>query len=76
MKKISTVLAITFVSFNFISCRQDSIDADFDSAIQQRPVTSNKVADSISSDSVKTNKLASRPGGDPEKDPPRDTTNW
>lgn len=78
MKKILTILAVSLVSMNFVSCREDSMDLETAETTmpQARKTNSKVVADSIVSADIVTNNVANRPEGDPDKDPPRDRTRW
>lgn len=79
MKKILSILAISLVSLNFVSCREDNMDLETETSIPQARTANNKskvVADNIVSDSIETNNVALREEADPAKDPPRDRTSW
>lgn len=78
MKKILTILAISLVSLNFVSCREDNMDIDAtETSISQAKKENNKVVtDTIVSDSVKTNNVANRPDASPEDDTRKDRTSW
>lgn len=78
MKKILTILAVSLVSLNFVSCREDSMDLDTTETTmpQARKTNSKVVSDSIAFNDLETTTVANRPEGDPDKDPPRDRTRW
>lgn len=72
MKKFITILAIAFVSLNFVSCRQDDATADMEVTAPESNKTFNKGA-VVVSDTVRPN-LAQRPV---DPDPPvKDGTSW
>ena len=74
MKKIFSILAIAFVSLNFVSCRQDDVTSDVD-AMTQEQVAMKKAVDAVTADSIKVNVVAENAAG-PPKDPPKDRTGW
>jgi len=77
MKKFVSILAIAFVSLNFVSCREDDAASDIEVASAPQPRTNyNKNGDTIKTDSTAANTSAlQRPEVDP--DPPvKDGTRW
>lgn len=79
MKKILSIFAISLITLNFVSCREDAMDLEAETAIPQARTTAavNKaVVSGTVSDSTKANKESLREEGDPDKDPPRDRTRW
>jgi len=75
MKKFFTILAIAFVSFNFVSCREDDAASEMEVSTMTKQNTANKITDSTSTDSIKVNNAAQN-AVDPPKDPPKDRTHW
>ena len=75
MKKFITILAIAFVSLNFVSCRQDDVTSEMEVSSPSQEKLGQKVNDTITSDSVQVN-VAAQNAADPPKDPPKDRTHW
>ncbi|GGG62067.1 hypothetical protein [Epilithonimonas arachidiradicis] len=73
MKKFVSILAIAFVSLNFVSCRQDDVTSDMEVTSAKENLSLRKTEDTAKTDTVKAT-LATRPV---DPDPPvKDTTNW
>ncbi len=72
MKKFVTILAIAFVSLNFVSCRQDDAASDMEVNVPQAKTAFNKDA-SAATDTLKTGTVKRAIDPDP---PVKDGTSW
>ncbi|UQB69127.1 hypothetical protein [Epilithonimonas zeae] len=73
MKKFISILAIAFVSLNFVSCRQDDSTSDMEVTSPQDNVSFKKGGDSTETDTITV--TANKRPVDP--DPPvKDGTSW
>ena len=73
MKKFISILAIAFVSLNFVSCRQDDVTSDMEVNSPQENVSFKKGGDTTKTDTVSAS-IAKRPV---DPDPPvKDGTSW
>lgn len=72
MKKFITILAIAFVSLNFVSCRQDDVTSEMGDYTQQ---TNNfRKAGTVKSDSIKS--VAQKDAAVDPDPPVKDGTSW
>lgn len=73
MKKFISILAIAFVSLNFVSCRQDDVTAEMGASSQEN-ISFKKSGESTKTDSVTS--VAQRPAQLDPDPPVKDGTSW
>jgi hypothetical protein len=73
MKKFITILAIAFVSLNFVSCRQDDVTSEMGDNTQQSN-SFKKSSDTVKTDSTTT--VGHREAAIDPDPPVKDGTRW
>jgi len=73
MKKFISILAIAFVSLNFVSCRQDDVTSDMGAGPQEN-ISFRKSGDTVKADTVTG---VAKKEAELDPDPPvKDGTRW